>query len=240
MMIAAKLTIFMTPFIGGISLLLFLIFLFNGSFNFIDLGFTDFAGLTWDVLLSMVFFVQHSGMIRRRFRSRLSTLIPSHYIDAVYAITSAVTLTAVIILWQPSSTVLYELQGSLRWMCRSIFFIAIAGVGWGFRSLKAFDPFGRTPVKNYFEGKVHQHQSFTAGGAYLWVRHPLYFFSLLLIWSCPDLYADRFIFNLLWTVWIILGTVLEEKDLVSDLGDDYRQYQKKIPMLIPWKGRGRL
>lgn len=70
--------------------------------------------------------------------------------------------------------------------------------------------------------------------------HTLYFFSLLLIWSCPDLNVDRFIFNLLWTLWIIFGTVLEEKDLVSDFGDDYRRYQKSIPMLIPWKGRGRI
>jgi protein-S-isoprenylcysteine O-methyltransferase Ste14 len=48
---------------------------------------------------------------------------------------------------------------------------------------------------------------------------------------------DRFLFNILWTVWIIIGTVLEEKDLVSDFGDEYRLYQRKVPMLIPWKGR---
>lgn len=221
-------------------MLLFLGFLFIGSLRVVDLGLSELTGLTWDVFLSIAFFIQHSGMIRRRFRSRLSVLIPPYFIDAVYAIVSAVVLTAVMVFWQPSTTALYEFQGPLRWVSRSIFFVSMAGIGWGFRSLKFFDPFGRTPIKKFIGGKTPRPQSFTVSGPYLWVRHPLYFFSLLMIWSCPDLYVDRFIFNLLWTLWIIIGTVLEEKDLVSDLGDDYRKYQNKIPMLIPWKGRGRI
>lgn len=236
----ATLTIIITPLIGGISMMLFLFFLFLGSLRLVNLALPELAGLAWDVLLSLGFFIQHSGMIRRRFRSRLSAVIPTHYIDAIYAIASSMALMAVMILWQSSNIEVYELQGPLRWVCRSIFIVAIAGIVWGFRSLKFFDPFGRLPIRNFLSGKSHRSQSFTVSGPYLWVRHPLYFFSLLLIWSCPDLYLDRLLFNLLWTLWIIMGTVLEEKDLVSDLGDDYRQYQKNIPMLIPWKGRGRV
>ena len=99
------------------------------------------------------------------------------------------------------------------------------------------DPFGRIPIRDHLSGRPHRPQKFAVYGPYLWVRHPLYFFVLLLIWSCPNLTLDRFIFNFLWTVWIIIGTVLEEKDLLSDFGDDYRQYQGRVPMLIPWKGR---
>ena len=238
--ITQRITLFAAPLIGGISMLLFLGFLYSGSFRLVDLMLSDLAGLTWDVLLSLVFFLQHSGMIRRPFRTRLATLIPPHYHDAVYAIVSAVFLAAVVLFWQPSTAVIYELQGPVRWVFRGVFFAALAGIGWGFRSLNFFDPFGRRPIKNVMRGKSNPPLSFTASGAYLWVRHPLYFFSLLLIWSCPDLHVDRFIFNFLWTLWIIVGTLLEEKDLVSDLGDDYRKYQKNIPMLIPWKGRGRI
>ncbi|MFW6284408.1 MAG: methyltransferase family protein, partial [Desulfosalsimonas sp.] len=72
-------------------------------------------------------------------------------------------------------------------------------------------------------------------GPYKFVRHPLYFFSLLMIWSCPDITADRLVFNVLWSGWIVTGAWLEEKDLVRDLGRQYRDYQKSVPMLIPWK-----
>jgi protein-S-isoprenylcysteine O-methyltransferase Ste14 len=54
-----------------------------------------------------------------------------------------------------------------------------------------------------------------------------------MIWSCPDLTADRLLFNVLWTAWIITATFLEERDLVELFGEDYRMYQRLIPMLLP-------
>jgi len=53
----------------------------------------------------------------------------------------------------------------------------------------------------------------------------------------PDLSLDRLLFNVLWSVWIVLGAYFEERDLVADFGEEYRQYQKSVPMLMPWKGR---
>jgi len=83
------------------------------------------------------------------------------------------------------------------------------------------------------------HDSLAIRGPYRFMRHPLYFFSLLMIWSCPDVGADRLLFNGLWTLWIIIGTILEERDLVREFGASYRQYQRTTPMLIPWKFVGR-
>ena len=71
-------------------------------------------------------------------------------------------------------------------------------------------------------------------GPYRWVRHPLYSFVLLLIWSCPDLSVDRIMFNVLMTGWIVVGTYLEERDLVDEFGDDYQEYQRRVPMLVPF------
>ncbi len=58
-----------------------------------------------------------------------------------------------------------------------------------------------------------------------------------MLWSCPDLTADRLLFNVLWTVWICVRAVLEEADLVADFGEKYIDYQSKVPMWIPWRGR---
>jgi protein-S-isoprenylcysteine O-methyltransferase Ste14 len=44
---------------------------------------------------------------------------------------------------------------------------------------------------------------------------------------------DRLLFNILWSAWIYIGTVLEERDLVEQFGDAYREYQKKVSMLFP-------
>lgn len=231
----AKSIMVAAPLIGRISMLFFVIFLFTGPLRFINLELSELTVLIWNTLLSLMFFVQHSCMIRRSFRARFLNYIPSHYNDAVFTIVSSIILIVIVIFWQPSTTVVYELHGLQGLVLRCIFFIGIAGIVWGVLSLKFFDPYGRIPIRDYLKGKSKRSHKFSVYGPYFWVRHPLYFFVLLLIWSCPILTADRILFNILWTVWIFVGTVLEEKDLVSDFGEDYCRYQKEVPMLIPWK-----
>jgi protein-S-isoprenylcysteine O-methyltransferase Ste14 len=87
---------------------------------------------------------------------------------------------------------------------------------------------------NHFQKTHPQPILFSATGPYLYVRHPIYFFTLILIWATPVMTVDRTLFNLLWTLWIIYGCFLEEKDLLMDFGEAYKQYQEKTPMLIPW------
>lgn len=71
------------------------------------------------------------------------------------------------------------------------------------------------------------------------VRHPLYLGTLLLVlgfWLYIPTLA-----NLLTTGVIILylfvGIYLEEKDLLRQFGEVYRQYQREVPMIIPKWGR---
>ena len=61
----------------------------------------------------------------------------------------------------------------------------------------------------------------------------MYLVVLLMIWGYPELTIDRLLFNVLWTLWIVVGTVLEERDLCDEFGDDYREYQRSVPMLVP-------
>ena len=78
-------------------------------------------------------------------------------------------------------------------------------------------------------------QQIVAKGPYRWVRHPLYLFVIVLIWSCPVLTLDRLIFNIMWTFWIVIGTFLEDRDLHREFGSQYREYSSRVPMLIPYR-----
>jgi protein-S-isoprenylcysteine O-methyltransferase Ste14 len=35
------------------------------------------------------------------------------------------------------------------------------------------------------------------------------------------------------TLYIVVGATLEERDLVETFGDDYRRYQREVPMIVP-------
>jgi methanethiol S-methyltransferase len=223
---------------GGGSLLLFAGFLIAGPFSLIYWNLSEPQALLWDALLSTMFFLQHSGMVRRSLRAWLSSTIPAHCYPAVYSIASGAVLTAVILLWQPSHTVLFEAQGFWRVPFHAAFLLAVAGFVWAVRSLGTFDPFGRIPVLSHLAGlnDTQQAPRLAVRGPYLWIRHPLYFLMLVFIWAAPSLSLDRLLFDLLWTFWIVLGSYLEEKDLVAQFGEPYRQYQSTVPMLLPWRG----
>ena len=225
-------------FTGSGSLLLFALFLFFGAWPFIDMQLSRGNAMLWNAVLSLLFFIQHSGMVRQELSARLAAFLPAHYHRAFYTFVSSAVLTAVVILWQPAREPLLELQGALRWVARGVFLLGLAGFAWGVGALQSFDAFGGTDIKSHCEGRRPEPQRFAISGPYRWTRHPLYFFSLLLIWSCPDLTTDRLFFNVLWTTWIYVGTVLEERDLVAEFGDAYRRYQRSVPRLIPWKGPG--
>ncbi len=221
--------------VGYISLLLFGAFLYFGARSVVDMHLTKANGIMWNALLSVLFFLQHSGMVRRSLRARMAPWVPDHFQGVLYTFASGVVLTAVVVLWQPSGTLLVELRGFPRWVARGAFFLGAAGFAWGIHALKRFDAFGDARIKAHRRGIALKPTPFAVRGPYRWVRHPLYFFSLLLIWSGPDLTVDRLFFNVLWTAWIYIGTLWEEKDLRAEFGEKYRQYQRKVPMLVPWK-----
>jgi methanethiol S-methyltransferase len=236
----ARLLMHSATFCGRASLLAFVLFIFTGPFFLVDMNLFQGGWLVWDTLLSSLFFVQHSGMIRRGLQARMAPYFPAYFHAAIFTVASGLVIAMVVVFWQPSGTWLIELQGPWRWLTKGVFFLAAAGMGWGVWALKAFDPYGKGAIQAQLTGKPLRPQPFTIQGPYLWVRHPLYFFVLVMLWSCPDLTADRLLFNLLWSGWIYVGTVFEEKDLVSDFGPVYQRYQKQVPMLLPWKGPGKI
>jgi hypothetical protein len=105
---------------GGGSLLLFGVFLIIGPVTIVRFDAPEHQALLWNGLLSILFFVQHSGMIRASFRTWLAPIIPRHYHPSTYAIASGIALATVVLLWQPSQTVLYHAEGLLRLLARTI------------------------------------------------------------------------------------------------------------------------
>ena len=189
--------------------------------------------LLWDAALSMLFFVQHSGMIRKPFRAWLGRLIDPRYQGAIYGIVSGVALASVVLLWQPSQTSIFVLTGPAFYLTRGLSIAAFCFFIWGARSLRPFDPLGLVPLVAHLPNQPDRAPTFLARGPYRLVRHPLYLAVLVLIWSYPAMTMDRLLFDVLWTGWIFLGARFEEADLSAEFGDAYRTYCREIPGIIP-------
>ncbi len=66
------------------------------------------------------------------------------------------------------------------------------------------------------------------------VRHPFYAAIFPLIWA-TNLDVTFLIVNIILSIYVIIGTLLEEQKLVQEFGDEYRVYQRRVSMLFPMK-----
>ena len=213
------------------------LFAWDARPTLVPLGWPPRAALAWDAGLSLLFFVQHSTMVRRPFRARLARALPARYGGLVYAIVSGVTLLLVVVLWQRVDIPVYRLEGTVRWGVAALAACVVALLlisGYAVR--RTIDFLGVRPVRAHWRAEAPTSGPVIVEGPYRWVRHPLYSCILALLWIRTDMMADGLLLSVLWSGWIVVGTLLEERDLVADFGDVYRRYQRQVPMLVPWRG----
>jgi len=72
-------------------------------------------------------------------------------------------------------------------------------------------------------------------GPYRYLRHPLMACLLGFLWTQPVLTPTLALLNGGLTIYIGVGVVLEERDLVSRFGASYRAYRRRVFALLPWR-----
>jgi methanethiol S-methyltransferase len=227
--------IWILSILGKASGVMLLVFLFMGSYTIIDLNLSTRDALLLDAFLSSIFFLQHSIMVRRGFKKWLGKFMPEIYHSAFYGIISAIILLLVLIFWQKTPVFIAHADGIIYWLLRAIFILCLVGFFWGAKALGSFDALGVKPLMRYIGNKPDKPQQIIAKGPYRWSRHPLYFFLIIIFWACPLLTLDRLLFNIMWSIWIVIGTFLEDRDLHREFGSQYREYSLRVPMLIPYR-----
>lgn len=75
--------------------------------------------------------------------------------------------------------------------------------------------------------------TFTTPSLYRYVRHPLMLGFLVAFWAAPTMTVGHLLFAAGTTGYILLALELEERDLVDHFGDRYRNYRRRVPMLVP-------
>ncbi len=239
--IADYLVMLLAVVLGGGSIVFFF---WAGRPTIVPLGFSAVGSLWFNALLSLLFFIQHSLMVRRPVRARLARVIPVRYDGAFYAITSGCVLILVAILYQRVPVPpLYILHDPWVLIVNIVRLLAVVTIAWTIFALRTFDPFGLRPIRQYLRNdpaavsiaEPFRAKAFLVRGPFRWVRHPLYSAIIILLWAKPQMSVSRFELAALWTAWMLLATFLEERDLIADFGETYRQYCNRVPMFVPWR-----
>lgn len=180
-----------------------------------------------DGMLLLLFALQHSGLARTSVKSLLARFIPAYLIRSFYVATSGVTLGILVIFWQP-------LPGDPLWH-GPLLLAGVSLLGWsavGVCSLRydfaSF--FGFTQAAT---GSAEVPTPLRIEGPYRFVRHPLMVGLLVAIWAQPVMSVDLFVLNLGLTLYILIATRLEERDLVRQYGDEYVKYRRWVFAYLP-------
>jgi protein-S-isoprenylcysteine O-methyltransferase Ste14 len=188
----------------------------------------------WILLAMALYGLQHSFLASRglkdRLRSRLGAGFMDRYYRLVFNVLGGLTFLPVLVLLVllPDETI-YSLPAPWSLLFRlgqlaAALLIAAAVVQTGaldFLGLRqAADPDAPPP-------------RLVTNGFYGWVRHPLYTFSILVLWLNPVMTWNWAAFSLGSTLYFYVGALFEERKLRAYFGEAYEAYRERTPMLVP-------
>lgn len=109
---------------------------------------------------------------------------------------------------------------------------------WSFFTFDPLEFIGLRQVIRFYTGQdaADDRQVLVSTGLYGIVRHPMYSGTLLFIWGLDSTLAEV-IMKIILSIYLFVGAILEERKLIQEFGQSYVEYQKKVPMLIPFPFR---
>jgi protein-S-isoprenylcysteine O-methyltransferase Ste14 len=180
-----------------------------------------------------LFAVQHTIMARRAFKRAWTRIVPVHVERATFVLVTCVLLWALFLQWRQLPGVLWSLEGPSAWFLRGVSFL-----GWGVVLVSSFlidhfELFGLRQVVRHFRGRPAAAPAFRERSLYRVVRHPLMLGFLLAFWATPVMTMGHLFFAAMCSGYILVGIQIEERSLVAEHGDSYRDYRRRVPMLLP-------
>ncbi len=187
-----------------------------------------------NVLLISVFGLQHTVMARSGFKHWLHRRVPPHLERSTYVVISSLLLALLVMAWQPLPGVLWSAQA--LWLVVPLW--TLFALGWALAGVSTFltdhfDLFGLRQVYLHYRQRAYEPVPFRMRWLYRLVRHPMMLGMLIGFWVAVDMTWGRLLLASGMSAYILIGVMFEERGLARSLGEPYRAYQARTPMLLP-------
>lgn len=187
-----------------------------------------------NALLLSLFVIQHTIMARPWFKKAWTKLIPVAIERSTFVLAATCVLVLVFWQWRPMPVVVWSVTAEPA----RIPLFAVSALGWlvvlyATFCIDHFDLFGLRQVFLHLRGAEYHHPGFATPLLYRLVRNPLMLGFIIAFWAAPTMSQGHLLFAALVTGYVFVGVWFEERDLMAILGDDYRAYRARTPMLLP-------
>lgn len=196
-------------------------------------------GALWPSLLInasllLLFAVQHTIMARPAFKRWLTRFIPPAMERSTFVLAASAILALLFWQWRPLPQVIWNVTDPVGYA--ALFVLSMAG--WVIVLASSFmvshaDLFGLRQAYLGFVGRLYEPLPFKVVGLYRLVRHPLMLGFLVATWFTPAMTLGHLWFTALVTAYIFVGTRFEERDLVAHFGEQYEDYRRRVPSILP-------
>lgn len=179
--------------------------------------------------------------------SLLASLPVKHYIAAHHpqlmpyyrlgfnAIALLLLLPPLYLTWSWRGPLLWQWSGPLFWLANGLALLAAAGFLWTLLYYSGAEFLGLSQAKSG-EQRVEDQEHFSLSPLHRYVRHPWYAMGLVIIWT-RDMDAMFLATASVLTLYLVIGSRLEERKLLSYHGRVYQEYRNRVPGLfpLPWR-----
>lgn len=184
------------------------------------------------------YFALHSILASLAVKRRVAAIWPNlmPYYRLAFNILAVLLLLPVLWLtYRDPGPMLWRWQGIAAWLANGLALAAVFGFWLSLKSYDMQEFLGFRQLK-FHTRRVEDQEHFHLSRFHRYVRHPWYFFGLVMVWT-RDMSAATLLSSVMITVYFIVGSRLEEKKLLVYHGDTYRRYMARVPGLIPlpWK-----
>jgi len=189
-----------------------------------------------NLLLMSVFAMQHRVMARKQFKRWWTQFVPASVERSTYVLFSSLALMLLFWQWRPMPAVVWQIAEPQ--VAAAVTGLSLFGWLIVFTStflINHFELFGLQQVANNLAGRSTPAPRFRTPLYYRFVRHPIYLGFIIAFWAAPTMTAGHLLFAAVTTAYIIVGILLEERDLIDLFGDEYRHYRNRVSMLVPWR-----
>lgn len=185
--------------------------------------------------LLSIFALQHSVMARPAFKKWIKRFINPAIERSTYILLSSLALLLIYWKWQPMTTIVWETDGTIALLLTVVFFLGWLVVFLSTFMISHFELFGLTQIYENFKDQKLTYPKFQTKWFYKIVRHPIMLGFIIAFWATPTMSLGHLLFTVVTTAYILIAVkFLEEKDLKKIIGKEYEEYQKKVPMIVPF------
>lgn len=189
-----------------------------------------------NVVLLSLFALQHSIMARPSFKKWWTQIIGKTIERSTYVLLASLSLILLYWKWQPLKTEIWNIENeTIALLITGLFFLGWIIVLLSTFMINHFELFGLKQLVDNFKNKQPQSPEFQVNYFYTLVRHPIMLGFLIAFWATPVMTVGHLLFTIVTSLYIFIAVkYLEEKDLKKSIGKAYEDYQKKVPMFIPF------